>query len=437
MVTIVTDLGTPQTNPEVLKGKAVVAHDVETGDPILFNASKLCRSDYKDLSMFDIFGASLGGRTTANCYVIRTAGAYMIPLVYGNAIKNGLPNEEAYTNQGGANQRNFVNHLDVPISSPYIEQNANCAVTGAMIIWSDEPDMIKDLELVEGGDCKYLRFNVDSIPALNGNALISVTNSSGVVWSWHIWCCKDDLTPTPFYNNTNVVYELMKYNLGWKWDSAAKTSGRSPHFQWGRPHPMPVPASGASNSNATLHNVGKAFTTMAADTIGAAIKNPNAFFLQDGETYYNWFTGGSKYNLWNAAINSAGASDNQDTAIKTVYDPCPVGFMIPAGRAFTGFTTTGAYTTDVTQFNKVGDFARGWNFKRKSDDAVGVFFPASGYRNRASGGLGNVGGSGFYWSFASGSQADAYSLGFSSGGVSPLDGNYRAYGFAVRPSREY
>lgn len=33
---------------------------------------------------------------TANCYVISAAGYYRIPLVYGNAIKNGQKNESAY-----------------------------------------------------------------------------------------------------------------------------------------------------------------------------------------------------------------------------------------------------------------------------------------------------------------------------------------------------
>ncbi len=69
-------------------------------------------------------------------------------------------------------------------------------------------------------------------------------------------------------------------------------------------------------------------------------------------------------------------------------------------------------------------------FKKQKDSKV-----ASGYRNRTSGGLNNVGGNGNYWSFASNSQANAYNLNFNSGDVNPLNGNNRANGFAVRPSR--
>ncbi len=40
-----------------------------------------------------------GGTTamnTANCYIINAPGRYSLPLVYGNAIKNGATNSSAY-----------------------------------------------------------------------------------------------------------------------------------------------------------------------------------------------------------------------------------------------------------------------------------------------------------------------------------------------------
>ena len=60
---------------------------------------------------------------------------------------------------------------------------------------------------------------------------------------------------------------------------------------------------------------------------------------------------------------------------------------------------------------------------------------ASGYRDRTSGGLNNVGSNGNYWSFAPNSQANARNLNFNSGNVNPLNNNNRANGFSVRPSR--
>ena len=60
---------------------------------------------------------------------------------------------------------------------------------------------------------------------------------------------------------------------------------------------------------------------------------------------------------------------------------------------------------------------------------------ASGYRNRTSGALNNVGSNGNFWSFAPNSQTNARNLNFNSGNVNPLNNNNRANGFAVRPSR--
>ena len=43
----------------------------------------------KDLSMFNAFGVQQNSRTTANSYIVKSTGDYLIPLVYGNGIKNG------------------------------------------------------------------------------------------------------------------------------------------------------------------------------------------------------------------------------------------------------------------------------------------------------------------------------------------------------------
>ena len=63
--------------------------------------------------------------------------------------------------------------------------------------------------------------------------------------------------------------------------------------------------------------------------------------------------------------------------------------------------------------------------------------PASGYRNRGSGGLNNVGGNGNYWCAGPSSSANGRNLNFNSGNVYPLNANNRAYGFSVRPARVF
>lgn len=66
-----------------------------------------------------------------------------------------------------------------------------------------------------------------------------------------------------------------------------------------------------------------------------------------------------------------------------------------------------------------------------------LILAASGYRNRTSGDLNNVGSNGNYWSAAQNSADNAYNLNFNSGNVNPLNNNNRANGFSVLPVRAF
>ena len=433
------------SDPAILEGKAIIVHDPSTQDPIAFDASKLAVTA-KDLSMFTIEGHSLVLRETANCYVVRTSGTYKFPLVYGNGIKKGVANPAAYTRLGADYTAQFVNHRGVAITSPYIEKNANCQPASAALLYQTTKGMISSVSLHEGGDCKYIHFTVASVPATNGVAVLVVKDSQGtIMWSWMVWCTSDDLGPEIFENNTGVEYPLMKENLGAIWNEA-RTRYYNPHYQWGRKDPM-APVNGAG-SQCTLYdingNVYSGFGVLGADqdelatkTVENAIKNPNLFFTRHNATNHNWNTLAWFNNFWNANMTASGSlADDQELVIKTIYDPCPVGYVMPSGRAFTGFTTTGNNSEDATTFNVIGAFANGWTFKRKADDAVGNYFPASGYRALGSGGLTGMGGGGHYWVCAPYSQTYARYLYFLSGGVYPLNGFGRSYGFSVRPCRE-
>ena len=112
--------------------------------------------------------------------------------------------------------------------------------------------------------------------------------------------------------------------------------------------------------------------------------------------------------------------------VKTIYDPCPIGFKMPNGNTFIDFSTS----------NVVGSFANGWKFKRYSGDTVGVFFPVSGFRSYSGGSLYLVGSSGSVWLSSAYSQINAYLLLFDSSNVYPQDNNPRASGFSVRPVQD-
>lgn len=60
--------------------------------------------------------------------MVNAPGTYTLPLVYGNAVKNGGIHSAAYTSAVSGNYiiTNFVNHLDARITDPYIYNNAGC-----------------------------------------------------------------------------------------------------------------------------------------------------------------------------------------------------------------------------------------------------------------------------------------------------------------------
>ena len=64
---------------------------------------------------------------------------------------------------------------------------------------------------------------------------------------------------------------------------------------------------------------------------------------------------------------------NDNSVVKTVYDPSPVGFKMPASNAFTGFTTTGQNSYTQSELNVDG--TSDWqtyqnNFGHNSGQAV-------------------------------------------------------------------
>lgn len=432
------------SDPATLVGKSVVVHDTNTGDPVRFDASKFV-VPAKDLSLYTTEGHSLVLRETANSYVVRIPGFYKFPVVYGNGIKAGVANAAAYTSLGLSNQADFVNHLGNKITSPWIEKNANCQPASAALLWQSAKGIITSVSIKAEGEGSFIHFTAGQVPATNGVAVIVVKNAAGVImWSWMIWFTSDALGPEEFTNSTGVKYLFMSENLGAIWNEA-RTRQYNTHFQWGRKDPgAPVNGNGAQ---ATLYDInGNVYSgwgvlgtdndSLADKTVANAIKNPNLFFTRFDSVSHNWNNLTRFNNFWNAALNADGANDDQESAKKTIYDPCPPKWMLPAARAFTGFTTTGNNTTDATQFNIVGSWDAGYRFKRTPADTVGNYFPASGYRLLGSGALANIGSYGYYWSFASGSQTLARNLIFFSGGVYPLNTSNRAYGFSVRPVRE-
>lgn len=338
-----------------------------------------------DLSMVDNAGNERASMTTANCYLVHAAGNYMIPLVYGNAIKNGENNVVAYYPGKDSPITNgldrFINHNGDGITGPWITKSGSGLDAGmgltaasAELLWQDRAGLISAVSV----DGDYLNFTVGTFGA--GNALIAVKDGSGdILWSWHVWATEDDLSGTTVIATGDHTYTVAPVNVGWVPTGGNGKKGYCPYYQWGRKDPLaPASNEGAyvstwdinSRSITLAHNLNKIKSTTA--TIADHIKNPC-------KKYYNPDNRGNcnteYFNMWDAQ-NSLG--HNVTTATKkTIYDPCPPDFCVPTGNLWHFF---GGNTNPESSYLRRNDTS--WddenNGKTWTLNDVNIYFPAMG-----------------------------------------------------------
>lgn len=353
-------------------------------------------------------------RNTANCYVIDREGWYFLPFVYGNAIKDGKDNKDAYNFNGtratGINSRDkylspFKNHANGNITAPDIPASYCNSVSKT---WADVYNVISDLEIVTYDGKRGVRFRANKFNLQQGSSCIALFNSNNqVVWSWHIWISEHWLNPTngqphAFNNSTSDVtfeasysgrrnrgdlqvthptrtgfkYYVSPYNLGWcdpknvdylrrpgtmsfvqyKPDGTTRSGktaslpilqdgaqieykyGNNTYYQFGRKDPI---VGFVDHNNNIKRNFGPYQYAMAAQPVAIqqGILHPNTLFCKGpNNTNSNDWCSTHYINLWNNNKLSTWTQDTSDYnalflfyGLKTVYDPCPPGYMVPPG----------------------------------------------------------------------------------------------------------
>ena len=358
---------------------------------------------------------------TANSYVISAPGTYRLPLVYGNAIKDGRDNKSAYVSTADSKfltdkktgheydedlvLHKFVDHKDKEITSPYINvQNGSAPANEAYQVWSDVNGAISDLKIEKVGSTDFLTFKVNKDKLVNGNTVIAVRNSSTkeTLWSWHLWTAPKTVLNTVRFESAGTMYDFAGESLGWKYtkwmakkdarkvvavvkqevsgkeyeinieqagDDAVR-EGYNTLYQWGRKDAFPG-IKGVSGMKFDYEyqiiddndNSAAAKEKMKERTIGRGIKNPRIMLpkVGGGKLSWQWM---QLINLWSANNNKLDGTYRG--GVKTIYDPSPVGFQIPDAYAYKDFKLTGAV------------WDKGYTFF--SSDNKEIFFPAVGAR---------------------------------------------------------
>lgn len=402
-------------------------------------------------SPFDLSGIN-GEMSTANCYVVNAPGYFKFPLVYGNAIKNGQANSSSYTYTVPDN----YDKKDYPSLTEFIDYEGKVITVpriaggkDAILVWEDAYNLISDVKL-NAGDGTYgsISFKVNKENLQQGNAVIAVRDANqDIIWSWHIWITEhwaekgtlkltNDVVALPTYDSGMVAgneFYVAPRNLGWCdpkniWylkragiiefvqEKSGKTTnlpieqrekkieywiGNNTYYQFGRKDPM---VGFMNSSHVVKYNFGTypyGLQNQPVD-IQSGIKQPNILFVGAEHNAKNndWIS--THYqNLWNNAdvfSTTSPASNNKInyhySGVKTVYDPCPVGYMVPPVGFFKYITNAnGNDTAETLDFNgEEGRDERDQIIYKINTSTSGRFLVlyGTGHRWYASGGGGDV-----------------------------------------------
>jgi len=412
-----------------------------------------------DLSMVDNAGTARASRTTANCYLVHAPGTYKIPLVYGNAIKDGDESSTSsfYTTQTSNTLQRLQNHTGAGITTPWITTQIGSCPDGARLIWQDVQGLISSVG-IDTSDNGYLTFTIDEDNIAEGNAVIAATLSGTVVWSWHIWVTTETLSNTTVVETGSHNYTVAPVNVGQVntvVGSGIKYAGSmsrvratvdnvtvefevtqpdflemttvtpypSPYYQWGRKDAM-MPATGAYNMSGTaIASYNSSDGTYATSaTISTNIQNPDKWYNVSNKPYNS-----TARNCWD--MNQTGGGNVATATIKTVYDPCPPEFCVPTGNLWYYFynAVSGIMSTWDASYRTAT-----WNIGITGDP---IMFPASGFRADSGGTIVRVGEGGWSWSASAYSKDKGQDIYINSNnwlfGQDP-----RSVGFPVRPVAE-
>lgn len=240
---------------------------------------------------------------TANCYVVSSPGYYKFLPTKGNTSKVfsgidkvGLVWETANTSG--------------PIS---------------------EHDILSNVSFING----YIYFETPA-ELMDGNALIAAYNGNNVLWSWHIWCCKDfdpDETAQRYKEFDRSTYldnkVMMDRNLGALSNSPSSPLSNGLMYQWGRKDPFMGAANRGRNDFTLMKSTHPAQTVnnweMATSDVYATL-NPNTFICARSDSESGDWKDTRDNNLW-----------TEYTRKKSQYDPCPPGWRVPMGGRDTDY----------------------------------------------------------------------------------------------------
>ena len=282
--------------------------------------------------------ASLTGLNGLTKYYVKAFVTTDEGTSYGATVSFITPNADGIVNLSIGGTAN--SYMVYPVKGTYtfdmVQGNSSTSVgnvASVEVLWEtlnttesvSVGDVIESVE-IEGATIKF------SIPenAKAGNALIGAKNSAGkILWSWHIWVVDFDAEATGIIYPSG--YMFMDRNLGaltneiYSAPAVYDVKSYGLFYQWGRKDPFV--GTGDSFCNFATTTMGdKLYVSSGSDT------DTKAYAISHPTTVISNSSWNRDENLWGM--------------VKTVYDPCPVGWRVPSQEAWDNMKDSHSYLLD-------------------------------------------------------------------------------------------
>lgn len=317
----------------------------------------------------------LSASETANCYIVDGSVAANAGKVFKFKAAKG---------KGGAVLTNIGGDEDKDVVVLWETKNTSTAPNAGDIIAAVDYDM-------QAGEDAYIVFKMpDSITP--GNALIAAKDAAGnILWSWHIWVPKTtigEVTDATIFGSKAIMTRNLGALVDAPADAAATVQSYGLLYEWGRKDPFPGMADLTTNSPAAVSGTAmtKVNNTM---TIEETVKNPTQYAWRSGD----WCDAGDQSKtLW--------------TTSKTIYDPCPPGYIVPARNTSVHYWGSTTLNTLVATDNFVDNGATYYSYSIGT--STPIVFPYAGYIDNDSGSYYKAGARSIVWSSYCSTLGQAY-----------------------------
>ncbi|MBE6198201.1 MAG: hypothetical protein E7141_05950 [Rikenellaceae bacterium] len=272
-----------------------------------------------DVEMF----YNLSNYETANSYIVNSAN-------YGYCFDGTIK---------GNGDSSLVGGESTSLNPKYID-----------ILWDDTPmitingvqrkALTLDLHELSQGRVLFhvqgdLNNDMDKRLLSEGNVIIAAYDEEGgdILWTWHIWLT--DRVKAQGYPNGYIVQDR---NLGAVSSEPDGENGMDGlYYQWGRPTPFKPASSGVYGAVSRVPS-----NPSQVATVGEAIANPTTLYGSGDAARHDWLA---------TQNNALWGYQNEHTDLeKTIYDPCPPGYMVADIRVWQNiarYEVTGGWHSGV------------------------------------------------------------------------------------------